>query len=169
MSLETNLRNWVTKVATDIKELRLRVGNATSLSTSDKTSLVAAINEVNAKPTSTGGASINDAAASGTTTYSGNRIETRLTETAAATKTEILGGASAQYDSFKEIQDLLAAQDTDDAAVLTALGNRVRFDAAQTLTAAQKQQANTNMGSASLAQIGDPEVDLVEVYNAAVA
>lgn len=55
MSLQIRLTDFVTAVATDIKALRTSVsgdatGALTGLSTTAKTSLIAAINEVNAKP-----------------------------------------------------------------------------------------------------------------------
>lgn len=63
MSLATNLQNAFTRVATEFKAIRTLIGGSgtadiSALSTTTKTSLVAAINEVNAKPS--GGATTLD-------------------------------------------------------------------------------------------------------------
>lgn len=54
MSLQTRLTDWVTAVGTDVKAIRTSIsgessGGLTGLSTTAKTSLIAAINEVNGK------------------------------------------------------------------------------------------------------------------------
>ena len=46
------------------------------------------------------------------------------------------------------------------------MGNRLRFDAAQVLTAPQKVQANTNLGSVSLVDFGSTTTDYVADINA---
>ena len=67
--------------------------------------------------------------------------------------------------------DELAAAIGDDpnfAATLTAaLGNRLRLDAAQTLTEAQRTQGRTNLGAIAAADVGDTTTSLVAVYRAA--
>jgi hypothetical protein len=89
-TLETRLRDLATRVGTECKAIRtLTNGNATdlaALTTTAKGNLVAALNEVNAKPS--GGASINDAATNTTAVWS-----TALGDDAnfAATMTTALG------------------------------------------------------------------------------
>jgi hypothetical protein len=109
-------------------------------------------------------AKINDAAAAATTTYSSNEIIARL----ATLKNEILGGASSAYDTLLEIQNALAGDDADIASLLTAVGNRIRFDAGQSLTAPQLQQAQDNISVYSRAEIGNPEQNLVTAFEAAL-
>ena len=156
------------EVGTQFKSIRTLAGLLASLSTSDKSSLVAAINEVNAK-TSGAGAQIDDATARTTTVYSSSKTESAIASATAALKTDILGGAGPTVDTLKELADLLASSSSDVAALTTALGNRVRFDAAQSLTAPQKIQANENIGSVSLAQFGDPTHSYRNVLLAALA
>lgn len=63
----------------------------------------------------------------------------------------LVAGAPGALDTWLE---LVAAIETDQsgiAAINTALGFRLRFDAAQTLTALQKAQAITNLGASDLA------------------
>ncbi|MFO1387386.1 MAG: hypothetical protein U1F55_14735 [Chitinivorax sp.] len=54
-------------------------------------------------------------------------------------------------------------------ALLAAINNRVRFDAAQTLTAPEQAQACSNMGAVAAADIGNTESDFVAVFEAALA
>jgi hypothetical protein len=51
----------------------------------------------------------------------------------------------------------------------TALGKRVRVDAAQTFTAPEKAQAKANMDAYGNLEIGNPDTDFVAVFNTAVA
>lgn len=147
------------EAGTQFKATRALIGALASLTTTDKASLVAAINEVNAK-TAGAGAQIDDVTPRTTTVYSSSKTDSQISAARAALKAEILGGAGATVDTLKEIADLLASSDINDdnalAALTTAVGNRVRFDVAQTLTVGEKAQANTNIGSVSLAQFGDP-------------
>ncbi len=173
-TLQTRLQDLATRISTEVKALRtLLNGNAadnSALITTTKTNLVAAINEVKAQANSlaaSGGATINDASSDSTTqTYSITKIVTSIAEARAAVKAEILGGAGAAFDTLKELEDLLTTSGSDLAALTTAMGNRVRFDAAQALTAPQKVQANANMGSLSLVQSGDPDANLVAIFEA---
>lgn len=173
-TLQVRLQDLATRISTEVKSLRtLLNGNAadnSALITTAKGNLVAAINEVKAQANSlaaSGGATINDAATtSASQTYSINKINTSIAEARAAVKAEILGGAGAAYDTLKELEDLFASTGADLSALTTALGNRVRFDAAQSLTAPQKVTANANMGSLSLVQSGDPDTNLVTVFEA---
>lgn len=165
---EAEIKLFATEVGTQIKGLRTLMGLLSNLTTTDKTSLIAAINEVNAK-TAGAGAQIDDVTARTTTVYSSSRTEARITEATAALKSDILGGAGPTVDTLKEIADILASSGSDVAALTTALSKRVRFDAAQTLTAPEKVQVNTNIGSVSLAQFGDPAATYRDVFLAALA
>lgn len=160
------------ETGSQLKQLRALTGLLASLTTSTKNSLVDAINEVNAK-TASAGAAIDDSTARTTTVYSSSKVVSAISDARASLKAEILGGAGATVDTLKEIADLLASSDLDDdtaiSALTTGLGNRVRFDAAQTLTAAQKAQANANIGAVSLVQLGDPTHSYKAVLVAALA
>ena len=160
------------EVGTQFKSVRTLAGQLASLSTTDKVSLVAAINEVNAK-TAGAGAQIDDTTPRTTTVYSSSKVEAAIASASNALKADILGGAGPTVDTLKEIADLLASSDIEDdnaiAALTTALGNRVRFDTAQTLTAGEKVQANANIGSVSLAQFGDPAHSYRDAFLAALA
>lgn len=169
---EDEIKLGFTEVGTQLKAIRTLTGLLASLTTTEKSSLVAAINEINAK-TAGAGAQIDDATARTTTVYSSSKVVQAISDARAALKAEILGGAGATVDTLKEIADLLASSDISDdnaiAALTTALGNRVRFDAAQTLTSTEKAQANANIGSVSLAQFGNPAASYRDTLLAALA
>jgi hypothetical protein len=76
-SLATNLQTFATRVATEFRSIRSLItgsstGDLTGLTTTAKANLIAAINEVNAKPSGTGGASnldgLSDVTVAGATT-----------------------------------------------------------------------------------------------------
>jgi hypothetical protein len=87
----------------------------------------------------------------------------------AALRLELRAGAGPALDTFAEIEAQLTADAGTAAALAAAIANRVRFDAAQGLTAPQKAQARDNIGAQDAALIGDPDADLVALYNAAKA
>lgn len=146
--------------------LTLLTGNVTNLSaltTTDKTSIVAALNELKALVDGLDGAAINDATTGTVTTWSSSKIAGEIT----AALNALTSGAPAALDTLNE----LAAAINDDAAfsatVTTALGNRVRVDtAAQGLNSTQQANARTNIGAAAAADLGDPETDFVATFNA---
>lgn len=107
---------------------------------------------------------INDAAPSTTKVYSSTKTEAQIT----AAVNALIGGAPAAWDTFKEIADYITADQSGAAAMNTAIGNRVRFDAAQALTGPEKTQALTNIGAAPSADLGDPATDFVAAFNAAL-
>ena len=78
-------------------------------------------------------------------------------------RNELRAGAGAALDTFAEVAAQLQADESAAAALATAINNRVRFDEAQNLSAAQQLQACTNIG------IGNPDVDLISAYNTAKA
>jgi len=185
LSLQIRLGDLATAIATDIKQLRTFVtgsssGTISGLTTAAKSDLVAAINEVNAKPTS-------GAPSDASTTVKGVVELADLAEMAAgvdtvravtvagvrqerlALKDEILGpGVPAALDTLDELSAALGDDANFAATITTALGNRVRVDtASQALTGTQQTNARTNISAVGTAEIGNPETDLVAVYTAA--
>ena len=168
MSLETRIIALAQAIGTDIKTLTIKQGDLTSLSTTAKDNLVAAINELyGAVGGAVGGAGaqINDTAGSGDTsvTWSADKIYDTIEAAKLAIKNDLVNGASAALDTLSELASALNNDPSFAVTIATELGNRVRFDSAQTLTAAQKLQACTNIG------IGDPERDLAAAYVTAKA
>ena len=75
----------------------------------------------------------------------------------------------AALDTLAELAAALGNDPNFSATLATQIANRVRFDAAQTLTAPQQTQARANIGAQSAAAIGDPDHDIVADYTAAKA
>lgn len=75
--------------------------------------------------------------------------------------TNLVDGAEATMDTFKEVQEALNSDKTVTTALTSSVANKVDYSQAQSLSTAQKQQACANLG------IGDPTVDLVSVYTTA--
>lgn len=168
MSLETKIVALAQAMGADVKALRLAQGDLTALTTTTKTSLVAAINELVLLVANSGGAGIDDDAASGgAVTWSVDKIKAVVDAAKLAVKDELLGGAGAALDTLAELAAALGDDPNFATTIATELGNRVRYDAAQALTVGQKSQACTNIGAVELAAIGDPERDLAAVYAAA--
>lgn len=237
MSLVSQLSDLATRIGTEIKTVRAErlavTGALASLSTTDKTNLVAAINEVLAAVGSGGSItadSITDATtvgkalvravdgpaartaigagtsslALGTTsatakagdyqptaanisdsTTTGRALLTASSalaartalsvysaaETdaaAAAAAAAVVAGAPGALDTLNELATALGNDASFATTTATALGNRVRVDAAQTLTGTQQTQGQDNLSVYSRAQIGDPTTDFVTVFEAAL-
>lgn len=167
-TLQTRLTDLATRIATEVKSLRMLInGNVADLSAltfTPKTNLVAALNQLKTDldaVASAGGATINDASSASTTeTYS----ITKIRDLVATSIADVTAGAPSALDTLDELAAALGDDANFAATVTTALGNRLRFDAAQTLTAPQKVQGNANLGSLSLVQSGDPDANLVAAF-----
>ena len=142
MSLLTRITALINSIATDIKDVYAKIGNLSSLQTTTKSSLVGAINEIK----SSGGLQINDTTPSASTTFSGTEIDSKIATAKNEVKNEILGGASAAYDTLQEIQAQMVADDTAAASLTTAVGQRPTYT-----------------------ETGNLDTDLVQLYNTAKA
>ena len=156
MTLIERLAAALTAIKVETKTLRTFISGANNGTvaglTTVATNLVAAINEV--KASIAGFAAINDTAASGTTVYSSNKTETRMAAVSAADraalKVELLGGAGPTIDTLKEIADLLTSNTSTDAALAATVANKANSSDVYTQ-----------------AQMGNPDTDLVAIWNAA--
>lgn len=166
MSLVTNLLDFVEVAAAELKAQRNRTGDLSALSTTTKTNLVTAVNELNAAVANASG--IDDNSTGTASSWSSSRTAQEITDAATAVKNDVLGGAGAAYDTLGELQALLADSGDAIAALNTALGSRVSVDAAQSFTAGQQVQARANVGAASAAEVGDTSTDFVAAFNAAM-
>ena len=178
MNLDARLLALVNAVGADIKALKTADGVLANLTTTQKTNLVGAINEVHAAIGSAGNASIDDNAGDGNTavTWSANKIYDSIVAAQTALRDELRAGAGAALDTFAEVAAALAEDDTAAAALATAINNRVRFDAAQTLTSGEQTQARDNIAAASAVAlstlttaVGNTDQDLAAAYVTAKA
>lgn len=162
MSLATRIESLVIRVAQEFNDVRAKAGHLASLTTTDKSSLVAAINELQSAVQSA--TAIDDNQIGTSSTYSSNKIVSLLD----ALKADILGGADAAYDTLVEIQQLLQSGTGGLDALLAAVNLRVRFDGEQTLNAAQQAQARSNIGAVAASDVGDTDTDFVAIFDGAL-
>lgn len=97
------------------KEITKLIGNLTTLSTTEKTNLVGAINELfqSVRSLSGNAAGINDSATNETSTLSAKKILELVDKAKTDAKSEILGGnVAAELDTIKELADALNGMKT---------------------------------------------------------
>ena len=97
------------------KEITKLIGDLTTLSTTEKTTLVGAINELYQSVRSLSGsaAGINDSATNETSTLSAKKIIELVNQAKTDAKSEILGGnVAAELDTIKELADALNGMKT---------------------------------------------------------
>ena len=171
MTLEARVVALAQAMGTDVKALTAAQGSLSALNTTAKNNLVAAINELKTLVSGSAGAAINDTAGDGATTvtWSANKIFDTIEAAKLAVKNELTGGAGAALDTLAELAAALGNDPNFSTTLATQIANRVRFDAAQTLTQPQMAQARANIGAQSAAAIGNPDRDLVADYTAAKA
>ena len=225
MTLAQRLANVVTRIATEIKSVFTKMtGNSTGdlsgLTTSDKSSLLSAINEVNTLQAAKIAASEKGAANGVATLDSSGKVPSsqlpafvddvleftnlasfpatgetgkiyvalntnRTYRWGGSSYTQIASGgsvdsvfgrtgvvvaASGDYNSGQVTNSSSVSGSSVSDALDTLKGvtdTAVQF-AAQTLTTPQQAQARTNIGAQAAADIGDPDQDLVAVFNAAL-
>lgn len=163
MSLASNISDFATRVGTEFKAVYAKIGTLTSLTTTNKTDLVSAINEVKAS-VSGAGAVINDTTASTSSVYSSTKTDSQISTAVS----NLVASSPATLDTLNELAAALGNDANYATTTSTALGNRVRFDAAQTLTGPQQTQAQTNLGVTSSTNVGDTTSDFVATFNAAL-
>ena len=175
MSLETRIVALAQAVGADVKALTSAQGNLSALNTTTKTNLVAAINEL-VTLVNNAGASINDSAGNGDTgvTWSADKIFDSIEAAKTAVKNELVNGAAAALDTLNELAAALGNDPNFAATIAAEVANRVRYDAAQTLTSPQQAQARTNIGAAAASDLsalttglGNYDRDYVADYTAA--
>lgn len=154
MPLSTNVQNLATRVATEAKALRTLINGNTAdlaaLTTTAKTSLVAAINElqaeVDALSSAEGGATISDGTTSTTTVWSSSKTSSQINTAVAA----LIDSSPGALDTLNELAAALGDDPNFAATINTALGHRVRTDTAtQGLTGAEQSNARANIAAAA--------------------
>lgn len=144
-------------IAADIKRLTTNQGTLTALTTTDKTSLVKAINEL--KSSIANATNINDTSTSTSATWSSDKINSSINNAVSA----LVNGAGTTLDTLKELADALGNDPNFATTIATQMGKRVRVDAPQTFTVTEQAQGCANLG------IGNPDTDFVAAYTAAKA
>lgn len=132
------------------------IGTLANLTTTAKGNLVAALNEIHASLSLIDLTSIiDDLAASSVTnkTYSASKI----TNLIAGAVSDLVASSPATLDTLNELAAALGNDPSFATTISTALGNRVRVDAAQTFTAPEQTQARSNIGAASITAASDAQ------------
>lgn len=169
-TLQVRIENLGTRIATECKAIRTlinsNVSDLSSLTTTQKTNLVAALNEINSAVStlqSAGYVTINDSSSASTTqTWSITKIQGHVTTAINA----VINGAGTALDTLKELADAIGNDANFASTMTTALGNRVRVDTnAQGLSDTQKSNARTNIDAVSASAVGNPDTDFVTVFN----
>ena len=161
MTLEARVVALAQAIGTDVKTLTTAVGSLGSLTTTAKSSLVEAINEIAQAAASATG--IDDGVTSGAATWSSTKISSEISGAVSG----LVDGAGAALDTLNELAAALGNDPSFATTIATQIANRVRYDEAQVLTAPQKAQACDNIGAASLVATGDLDRDFAAAYTAA--
>ena len=156
--LTQSINDGFVQITTLLKQvnntLKGNQGDLTKLNTTDKTSLVNALNEL--KTTIDNKTSINDSQTTTSNTWSATKISNEIT----VAITNLINGADTSSDTLKELADKIAA-------LVQADSNLVSAGQSQSFTAQQKSQARTNIDVYSKAEIGDINTNFVTTINTA--
>lgn len=135
------------------KEIAKLIGNLQALSTTEKTSIVGAINELKQtlNSLSSNAAGINDSATNETSTLSAKKIIELVNQAKTEAKSEILGGnVAAELDTIKELADSLNGIKTGEDG-LNKLIQKI-------------SQANESLGTINQKLTTLESIDLKEAY-----
>lgn len=135
------------------KEILKLIGNLQTLNTTEKTSIVGAINELKQtlNSLSSNAAGINDSATNETSTLSAKKIIELVNQAKTNAKSEILGGnVAAELDTIKELADALNGMKTGEDG-LNKLIQKI-------------SQANESLGTINQKLTTLESIDLKEAY-----
>lgn len=142
-----NLSAAFTAAGVDVKGLLAKIGDLGTLTTTQRASLVGALNEL--KTGIDAAVKIDDAKTQVGTTWSSTKINSAINAAISA----LVSGAPETLDTIKEVADAINTNKDAIGALQTIANGHVKFDGAQSLTNTQKTQARTNIDAASVAQL----------------
>lgn len=151
-TLSTQISALATQVGTDIKQILANVGDLSQLTTTQKASLVAAINELKASLQDVAdsvGATINDSAITSDQTWSSQKINDSIT----AAINALINGAPDTLDTLQELATAIETNQDAISALQTIAAGHVKYNEAQSLTTEQQQQARSNIGAAAASDL----------------
>jgi hypothetical protein len=163
MSLVTRIQSLTTAITAEFNDHKSARGDLASLSTTNKSNLVAALNEIYSALSGIEGVAINDSSSSSTTeTWSITKIASEISSAISA----LVAGAPGALDTLNELATALGDADDTITALLNGQAKRVRVDAAQTFSPEEKTQGLENLGGQSAAAIGDTDTDFATAFTA---
>lgn len=151
-NLSAQISALATQIGTDIKSILGSIGTLSDLTTTQKANLVASINELKAtidRVAGSVGATINDEATNTSQTWSSSKISSAISEAVSA----LVGGAPDALDTLKELADAISTNGDAIEALQAIAAGHVKYDAAQSLSTEQQQQARTNIGAAAASDL----------------
>ena len=155
--LTQSINDGFAQITTLLKQvnntLKSNQGDLANLKTTDKTSLVNALNEIKWLITS-GGSGISDTTTTTTNTWSAPKISAEITKAI----NNLMNGADVSSDTLKELADKIAGLAQADNGLVSA-------KVAQSFNAPEKLQARNNIDVYSKAEIGDINTNFVATIN----
>lgn len=142
-----NLSAAFTAAGVDVKGLLAKIGDLGTLTTTQRASLVGALNEL--KTGIDAAVKIDDAKTQVGTTWSSTKINSAINAAISA----LVSGAPEALDTIKEVADAINTNKDAITALRNIAAGHVKFDAAQTLNDTQKKQARANIDAVSAAQL----------------
>jgi hypothetical protein len=183
MSLQIKIGDLITAIGTDIKALRVFItgtssGTLTGLTTTDKTSLVNAINEVKAGSSgappvaSTTVQGIVELATTAEATAGTDAVRAvtpaGLAASVSAGLNSLVGAAPGTLDTLAEIATALVADESTASALATTVAGKLT-KASNLSDLTDAAVARTNLSVYSRTELGDPETNLAALYATAKA
>lgn len=127
-----------------------KIGALAGLTTTEKSTVVGALNELAGRIATLEQASIIDDTSTDTdTTWSSTKIASAIAEGVAG----VIDGAPEALNNLKELAEALNNSPDVIDDIMTMLGKAVRVDVAQAFSAVEKAQGRTNIGAASDADL----------------
>jgi len=137
-------------IGQDVKQICTNIGDLSTLTTTQKTSLVLALNELKASLNSIDLTKLIDDAKTATNlTWSSTQITKAINDAVTA----LVNGAPEALDTLNELADAITTNKDAISALQSIAAGHVKYDAAQTLTTAQKTQARSNIDAASTTEV----------------
>ena len=150
--LTQSINDGFAQITTLLKQvnntLKSNQGDLLQLTTTQKSSLVTAINEIRSLVSSS--PSISDGTTTTTNTWSSTKISTEITKAI----NNLINGADVSSDTLKELADKITALAQADNGLVSA-------KISQSFTAPEKLQARNNIDVYSKAEIGDINTNFV--------
>lgn len=155
MALKESLDLVFGLIGGDVKDANAKIGTLANLSTTEKTNLVDALNEIHTALGNIDLSSIiDDATPSTSKTYSSEKIISEINAKVQEAKDALLGGAGDAVDTLKELADLIAQNKDLIDAINAVAAKSVRVDVPQnTFTIEEKEQGRANIGAAAASDV----------------
>ena len=154
--LTQSINDGFAQITTLLKQvnntLKSNQGDLLQLTTTQKSSLVAALNEINASISSS--PSISDTTTTTTNTWSSTKISAEITKAI----NNLINGADVSSDTLKELADKIVALTQADNGLVSA-------KVAQSFAEPEKLQARNNIDVYSKSEIGDINTNFVATIN----